>query len=72
MTVVDKSTDWLVNNLVLQVEAVKQIWMEFDKAIAQIRKDVTFPIEGDLSDPEAWADLIDESEEIKEEFCDVY
>ena len=71
-TVVDRSTYWLVKNLELEVEAVRETWEEFDDAIAWMCKDEAFPIEGDKPDPEAWADLINKDEEFKKEFFCVY
>ena len=70
--VVSRSSVWCVTNLELQTESVKSVVLEYDQAINEVIGDDAFQTDGDKPDPEAWADLIENDDDFREEFFKVY
>ena len=67
-TVISRSTVQRVTNLELQTPDIQETFRKFDVAIQSKLNSIDRGYIGDKPDPKAWADLIEEDEDFKEEF----
>jgi hypothetical protein len=71
-TVVSRSTVQRVTNLEKTTASVKDTFQKFDENIRVKLKTIDRGYIGDKPNPEDWADLMDEDEDFREEFQNVY
>ena len=71
-TVISRSTVQRVPNLELQTSAVQKIFDSFDNNIHDKLKIIRKGYVGDKPNPDAWAELIEEDPDFREEFQKVY
>ena len=70
--IVARSTVSNITNLEAQTDAHMAIVKEYDGEISRRIKADEFPVDGDKSGPELWADLKNVDEDFREEFFKVY
>ena len=70
--VVSRTTVQRITNIESDISENWLMFSEFDEEINRCIKDDDFPVDGDLPDSVKWADMLEDDEDLQEEFNQIY
>ena len=70
--VISRTTVQKVTNLENELLDNQETFSEFDEQIKGITREDDFPLEGNKPDPADWADILEDDEDLQEEFNPIY
>ena len=70
--VVSRTTVQRTKNLESEISENQLMFLAFDEEIKRRIKNDDFPVDGDLTDPVKWADMLEYDEDFREKFDRIY